>query len=127
MDMTITTKIQAPGMTTIEDTTVVAVEAKDIITVELPAAAVNTEVDISPAALVDQLVLYIKASAYNQTNPPTYRVGLVSNPAIVLNVPHLYMGAQDSSLPAAVDKLFLSNPHTSAVTVTIVVGRDATP
>lgn len=127
MDITVTTKIQAPGMTTIEDVTVVSVEARDVITVSLAPSAADFEVDISPAVLADQHLLYIKASAYTTGALPTYKVGAAINPAITLGMPHLYMGGQDESLPAAVDKLFFANPHTSAITVTILVGRDATP
>ena len=127
MDITVKITIQAPGMTTVEDTTVLPVEARDIITVTVPAAAVNQEVDVSPASLVDQSLLYIRASAYPTSLTPTYKVGLTSNPAIKLDAPHLYMGSQDSALPAAVDKLFFSNPGAADVVVTLVVGRDATP
>lgn len=127
MDITVTTKIQAPGMTTIEDTTIVSVEARDTIVVTVPASTVDQEVDISPAALAAQELLYIKSSLYQAGALPTYKVGLNTNPAITLGKPHLYLGGQDESLPAAVDKLFLSNPHTVDIVVTILVGRDATP
>lgn len=127
MDITVTTKIQAPGMTTIEDKTVVTVEARDILTVLVPAGTVDQEVDVSPAALAAQELLYIKSSLYTTGALPTYKVGVVGNPAITLGKPHLYLGGQDESLPAAVDKLFFSNPHTADITVTVLVGRDATP
>lgn len=127
MDITVVTKISSPGMTTIEDTTVVSVEARDIIAVVVPASAVDQEVDISPAVLAAQELLYIKSSLYTLGSLPTYKVGADTNPAITLGKPHMYLGGQDESLPAAVDKLFLSNPHTSDIVVTILVGRDATP
>ena len=126
-DMTVLTRISCPGMTTIEDETVVSVEAKDQITVTVPASAVDLEVDVSPAALTSQDLLYIKSSLYQAGALPSYKVGADTNPAVELGHPHLYLGAQDSVLPAAVDKLFLSNPHTSDIIVTILVGRDATP
>ena len=127
MDITVTTKIQAPGMTTIEDTTVLSVEARDMITVTIPASTVDAEVEISPASLAEQDLLYLKASLYDDTNPLLYRVGLISNPQITLDAPHLFMGNQDACLPASVDKLFVSNPHTADVVLTVLVGRDATP
>ena len=96
MDITVTTKIQAPGMTTIEDTTVLSVEARDMITVTIPASTVDAEVEISPASLAEQDLLYLKASLYDDTNPLLYRVGLISNPQITLDAPHLFMGNQDA-------------------------------
>lgn len=127
MDITVTTKIRAPGMSTIEDTTVLSVEARDIITLVIPAAAVDTEIEISPASLAEQSLLYMKASLYDATNPLLYRVGVIGNPQHSLDAPALFMGSQDGHLVADVDKLFVSNPHTADVTLTVIVGRDTTP
>lgn len=127
MDITLTTKIQAPGMTTIEETTVISVEARDFISISVPAATADMEVEIAPGTLPQTHLVYIMSSAYDVALPPKYRVNLVSNPEVVLSAPALFVEGQDEMAPGPFDKLFLSNPSASDIVVSILVGRDATP
>jgi hypothetical protein len=106
----------------------IAVDAYDVVEVEIADAAADVEVQVQPAAAPGLLkVLAITASAYDPDL--TYKVNAAAAPAHALDAPQVFAGdgavaLLDANPPTA---LFLSNATGAAIKVKILAGRDATP
>ena len=126
MQITVRIGLQVAGMSDIAAVATLNPEAFDIIgPITLAPAAEDVEVDLSPASAEAQSLLLIVASVYADTL--SYKVHADTEEPVILDKPHLFLGAQDSIAGAAFDKLFLSNSGVAATTVTFYVARDATP
>jgi hypothetical protein len=115
-----------------------SVEAYDSIEVSVVGGATDQVVEIQPGAASRVSFLLIQSSLYSQSGASskfTYKVGDGSNPdsiAVDLDEPHFYLGVGAVSVLGIAPKLLkFSSTYPadakSKATVTILVGRDATP
>lgn len=128
MIIKVNVSLQVDSQTALPEETALTVEASDNIQVTIPAAGVDVEVDLCPAATeVPVEMVLIRASAY--ATSLSYKVHASTEAAIQLRQQHLFMGQQDLLAGSGVpfDKLFFSNSGSEDVVVSVYVGRDATP
>lgn len=104
----------------------VSVEAYDKTSVTIAAGDTDTEVNIQPGGAGLASLVVITASEYDATL--TYKVNSDTGTEIELDGPHVLVGAGAVALlDPAPASLFFSNGLTEDVTVSVLVGRDATP
>lgn len=126
-------KVTLSGALAFNENGSVTCDAYDVlgpITVE--GGASDMEVEVTPASPEQLNLIMIMASAYEETVPGTaditYKPGADSSAAVQLDNAHMYVGkGQIATLEAAPAKLFFSNANAADLTVTVIVGRNATP
>jgi len=125
MDMVVLQSISTNDGASLAATDTVSVEAYDKITVAVPQGAADLEVELQPDTASAAKALFITSNVYQ--NGLSYKVHDVGTTKINLDHPQLYLGVgQVGVLEDVPSKLFFTNGG-AAVTVTIIVGRDATP
>ncbi|MGB3457900.1 MAG: hypothetical protein WBB08_01100 [Halobacteriota archaeon] len=104
----------------------ITVEAYDKIDVAIDTGVSDKPVEIQPGSSNQVQMLLIKPSKCGEEL--TYKVGDTSATPIVLDQEQLFLGqGAVGLLGTELDKLFFTNNLTEAVTIEILVGRDATP
>ncbi len=102
------------------------VESYDKTKVTVSDGSTDLEVNIQPDGAGLTQFLMVKASAYSANL--SYKVNNSSATPVVLDGPHIFIGAGAVALlDSAPTKLFFSNSTGGDVTVDVLVGRDATP
>lgn len=120
--------VQIGAAVQVSTSSAVAVDAYDVVDVEVADGASDVEVQVQPGSDPGLLkFLAITASAYDP--PLTYAVNSAAGTARTLDAPQIFSGPGaiellDASPPTA---LFFSNAAGADVTVKILAGRDATP
>ncbi len=101
-------------------------EAFDSISISIPAAVNDQQVEIQPGGENQVQAIVIAASRYH--SDLTYKVNAAGNPAIRLDQPHVFAGeGLNVLLDPAVSNLFFSNNTAEDIRVEVLVCRDATP
>lgn len=121
--------IQVVSGPSISESVTKTVDAYDKVDVLVEAAASDYEVEIQPGGSGQVSFLIIRlTSATAYSTDITYKVNADTGDAIVLDGPHMFIGAGGVALlDVAPTKLFFSNGGATDVTVQVLVGRDATP
>ena len=104
----------------------ITVEAYDKIDVAIDTGESEKPVEIQPGSSSQVQMLLIKPSKCGEEL--TYKVHEANATPIVLDQEQLFLGqGAVGLLGTELDKLFFTNGFTEAVTIEILVGRDATP
>jgi hypothetical protein len=121
-----TVSLQIPGGPRIGESGAVSVEAYDRVSVVVEAGATDVDVEVQPGAADGQVsVLAITASAYSANLTVSPDGGTTT---FALEAPVALVGSGAVSLLAAApQQVRLANAGAEAVTVDVLVGRDATP
>ncbi len=123
-------KVNVVGGPSISVSKGITVEAYDKIDVTIDAGATDKEVEIQPGAPSRVQMLFIRSSKYGEKGELAYKVHKTTNSPItvILDQDQLFLGQGAVGLLGTdVDKLFFTNNLTEAVSIEILVGRDATP
>lgn len=131
--MTATFKVDTSGLGATTATRAIQVEAFDRVEVTVPAESGGTAgsvtAQVQPGGSGQARLVLMTASAYpvdSGTPQLTYEVD-GSGTALPLDGPLLLVGGGIADLLGDVQEVEFSNDSAAAVTVQILVGRDATP
>jgi hypothetical protein len=117
---------QVVGGTSVPVAGQLTADAVEKIQVAVPAGATDLTVNLQPGGADLGQFLLIKASAYSEDL--TYKVNDAAATAIVLDAPHVFIGAGAVAiLDDEPTTLLFSNATAADVTIDILLGRDATP
>jgi len=105
----------------------VDVEAVDRIEVVIAAGAADHVVEVQPGAAEQVHLLHIRASAYSSDLTFKLSDGADDTMAIPLTEPQLYTAGAIALFEHAPKALKISNGGAAAVTLEVLVARDATP
>ena len=123
-----TYNVEVVGGSKISESKTMSTEAVDEIGLDIDPQQMK-EIDIQPGGAGQVQFLLIRSDQYS--NQVTYRVNATNQPIRTLDGPHLFIGKGAAGLlvsAAGPNKLFVTNGLTNdPISVSILVGRDATP
>jgi len=124
-----TYNVEVVGGSKISESKTMSAEAVDEIGLDIDAQQTK-EIEIQPGGAGQVQFLLIRSDHYS--NDVTYKVNATNQPVRTLDGPHLFIGKGAAALlvsaTSAPNKLFVTNGLTNdPISVSILVGRDATP
>ena len=119
--------VEVVGGSKISESKTISAEAVDEIGLNIDPQQKDTEIDIQPGGAGQVQFLLIRSDQYS--DQVTYKVNAKNQPTRILDGPHLLIGKGAAELLAsAPNKLFVTNGLANdPISVSILVGRDATP